>query len=135
MISTLYTLPASSAEHCGLIAEASADFEDDVVSFEPEQVRHHRNHHRLRDRLIETDGNWPIQVSVLLDLDRHELVSRHLGHRPEDSLVQRSLAKLGGDVFRCRPDCRNHLLSLFLKKFPQLYSAAAALRRPACTRA
>jgi hypothetical protein len=44
-------------------------------------------------------------------------VSRHLGHCPEDSLVQRSLAKLGGDVFGYRPDCRNHLLSLFLKKF------------------
>ena len=51
-----------------------------------------------------------------MDLDRHELVSGHLGHCHEDSLVQRSLAKLGGDVFGYRPDGRNHLSSLFLKK-------------------
>jgi hypothetical protein len=50
-------------------------------------------------------------------LDRHKFVSWHRGHRPEDSLVQRRLAKLVGHVFGYRPDCRNHLLSLFLKKF------------------
>src|SRR5262249_42081329 len=104
-------------EHCGLIAEAGADFENHVVRLELEQIRHHRNHHGLRDRLIETDGNWPVQVSVLLNLDRHKLVSRHLGHCPEDSLVERGLAKLVGYVFGYRPDCRNHLSSLFLKKF------------------
>ena len=42
-------------EHCGLIAEASANLEDHVVRFELEQVRHYRNHERLRDRLIKTD--------------------------------------------------------------------------------
>jgi hypothetical protein len=52
-----------------------------------------------------------------MDLDRHKLVSRHLGHCPEDSLVQRGLANLGGHVFGHRPDCRNHLSSLFVKKF------------------
>jgi hypothetical protein len=52
-----------------------------------------------------------------LDLDRHKLVSRHLGHCSEDSLVQCGLAKLGGHVIGYRPDCRNHLSSLFLKKF------------------
>jgi hypothetical protein len=31
-------------EHCGLITEAGADFEDHVVRLEFEQVRHHRNH-------------------------------------------------------------------------------------------
>src|SRR6266550_7954638 len=92
--------PASQlGEHCGLVAEASADLEDNVVRLELEQVRHHRNHQRLRDRLIETNRNWPVQVSVRLDLNRHKLVARHLGHCLEDSLVQRGLAKLGGDVF------------------------------------
>src|SRR6516225_9549264 len=104
MISTLYTLPANSA-----ITEAGADFENHVVRL--------RNHQRLRDRLIETNRNWPVQVSVCLDLDRHKLVSRHLGHRPEDSLVQRGLANLGGHVFGNQHDCRNHLSSLFVKKF------------------
>jgi len=57
-------------------------------------VRHHCNHERLRDRLIEADRQWPVQVSVWLDLDRHELVPRHFGHRPEDAIVQRGLANL-----------------------------------------
>src|SRR6516165_7622511 len=104
-------------EHCGLIAEAGTDFENHVVRLELKQVSHHRNHKRLRDRLIETNRNWPVQVSVRLDLDRHKLVSRHLGHRSEDSLVQRHLANLGGHVFGYGPDCHNHLSSLFLKKF------------------
>src|SRR5262249_5795777 len=64
-----------------------------------------------------TDRNRPVQVSVLLDLDRHKLLTRHLGHRPEDSLVQPGLANLGGHVFGYHLDCRNHLSSLFLKKF------------------
>ena len=37
--------------------EAGADFENHVVRLEFEQIRHHRNHQALRDRLIETDGN------------------------------------------------------------------------------
>src|SRR5262245_11440809 len=102
-------------EHCGLIAETGADFEDHVAWFELEQVRHHRNHQRLRDRLIETDRNWPVQVSVRLDLERHKLVSRHLSHCPEDSLVQRSLANLGAHVVGYRLNCRNHVPSLFLE--------------------
>ena len=53
---------------------------------------------------------------MCLDLDRHKLVSRHLGHRHQDSLVQPDLANLGGHVFGNRPDCRDHLSSLFLKK-------------------
>src|SRR5262249_34825082 len=104
-------------EHCGLIAKAGADFEDHVIWFELEQVRHHRNHQRLRDRLIETDRNWPVLVSVLLDLNGHELVSRYLSHCPEDSLVQRGLASLGGNVAAHRPNCRKHVPSLFLEIF------------------
>src|SRR5262245_32333206 len=94
-----------------------ADFEHRVVWFELEQVRHHRNHQRLRDRLIETDRNWPVQVSVLLDLEGHELVSRYLSHCPEDSLVQRGLASLGGHVGVYRPNRRKHVSSLFLEIF------------------
>jgi hypothetical protein len=104
-------------EHCGLIAQAGADFEDRVVWFELEQVRHHRNHQWLRDRLIETDRNWPVQVSVLLDLEGHKLVSRNLGHCSEDSLVQRGLASLGGHVGAYRPNRRKHFSSLFLEIF------------------
>ena len=117
MISTLYTLPASSASTAALITEAGADFENHVVRLEFKQIGHHRNHHRLRDRLIETDWNWPVQVSVLLDLDRHKLVSRRLRHCHKDSLVERGFANLGGDVVGHRPDCRDHLSTLFLKKF------------------
>jgi hypothetical protein len=52
-----------------------------------------------------------------MDLDRHKLVSRHLGHCIENSFVQRGLANLRGHVFGHRPDRRNHLSSLFVKKF------------------
>jgi hypothetical protein len=103
-------------------------FENHVVRLELEQVRHHRNHQRLRDRLIETDRDWPVQVSVRLDLDRHELVSRHLGHCLEDSLVQCGLANLRSNVFGYRPDCRDHFLSLFLKKF-RVHKTPALARR------
>jgi hypothetical protein len=64
------------------VAKAGADFEDNVVGFELEQVRHHRNHQRLRDCLIEADRQRPCQVSVLLNLDRHKLVPRDLGQVP-----------------------------------------------------
>src|SRR5262249_12347763 len=113
-----------------LRGEAGGDFENHVVRLELKQVSHHRNHKRLRDRLIETDRNWPIQISVLLDLDRHKLVSRHLGHCSEDSLVQRGLANLGGHVFGYRPDCRNHLSSLFLKK-SRVHKSSMGARRSA----
>jgi hypothetical protein len=33
-----------------------------------------------------------------LDLERHELVPRHFGHRPEDAIVQRGLANLSDKV-------------------------------------
>ena len=115
MISTRVHPARQLGEHCGLIAQAGANFEDHVVRFELEQVRHHRNHERLRDRLIEADRQWPVQVSVWLDLDRHELVPRHFGHCPEDPIVQRGLANLGGKVLRDHSDRRNHLSSLFLK--------------------
>src|SRR5262249_24274900 len=104
-------------EHCGLIAKAGADFEEHVVRFGLEQVRHYRNHQRLRDRLIETDRNWPVQVSARLDLDRHKLVSRHLSHGPKDSLVQPSLTILSGHVVSYHSHCRNHVSSLFLEIF------------------
>jgi hypothetical protein len=78
-----------------LVAQAGADFEDDIVGFELKQVRHHGNHQRLRDGFTEADRQGPVRVSVRLDLGRHKLVSRHLGHCPEDSLVQRGLANLG----------------------------------------
>jgi hypothetical protein len=54
----------------------------------------------------------------------------NLGHCPEDSLVQRSLAKIGGNVLGYRPDCRNHLSSLFLKKFRVHKMPASARRSP-----
>jgi hypothetical protein len=70
-----------------LIAEAGTHFEDHVVGLGLKQVRHHRDDQRLRDRLVEADGQRLIQVSVGLDLNRHKLVPGHLGHRPEDSLI------------------------------------------------
>ena len=44
-----------------------------------------------------------------------------------NTLVRRSLAKLGGDAFGYRPDCRNYLSSLFLKKF-RVHKTPAYLR-------
>jgi hypothetical protein len=42
-------------------------------------------------------------------------MSRHLGHLPEDAIVQRGLANLGNKVLLDHSDRRNHLSSLFLK--------------------
>jgi len=67
------------------------------------------------ERLIEANRQWPVQVGVWLDLDRHELVARHFGHRPEDPIVQRGLANLGDKVLRDQSDRRNHLSSLVLE--------------------
>jgi hypothetical protein len=74
-------------EHRRLVAPAGADFENEIVGLELEEVRHHRNHERLRDRLIKADRQWSIQVSVWLDLEWHELVPRHSGHCCEDPIV------------------------------------------------
>jgi hypothetical protein len=75
-------------EHCGLIAEASADFEDHVVRLELEQVRHQR----LRDCFVETDRQRRVQVSVRVDLDRYELVPRW-GNGPAAAQAARSLQR------------------------------------------
>jgi hypothetical protein len=56
--------------------------------------------------------------------EKTERFEVHLGN----SLVQCGLAKLSGDVFGYRPDCRNHLLSLFLKKF-RVHRTPALARR------
>jgi hypothetical protein len=109
-------------EHRRLIAETGTDFEDHVVGLGLKQVRHHRDDQRLRDRLVEADRQRPVEVSVGLDLDRHKLVPGHLGHRPEDSIVQCGLAKLSDEVVRDLSDRRNHLSPLVLK----IYSAHEA---------
>jgi hypothetical protein len=43
-------------------------------------VGHHRNHERLRDRLIEANRQRPVQVGIVLNLDRHKLVPRDFGY-------------------------------------------------------
>jgi len=63
------------------------------------------------------DRQRHVQVSVRLDLDRHKLVPWDLGHCTEDSLVQRGLADLDGNLVCVRPDRRNQLSSLFLEIF------------------
>jgi hypothetical protein len=86
-----------------LVAQAGADFEDDIVGFELKQVRHHGNHQRLRDGFTEADRQGPVRVSVRLELGRHELMPRDFNHRPDHSLVQRSLADpVGNLVCVCR---------------------------------
>jgi hypothetical protein len=37
-----------------------------IVYLDRLKVRHHRNHQRLRDRFIEADRNWLVQVGVPL---------------------------------------------------------------------
>jgi hypothetical protein len=110
-----YLADPTLGERLRLIAQAGANFEDRIVGSDREEVRHHRNHERLGDRLIEADRQWPVQVGVWLDLDRHELMPRYLSHRTEDPIVQCSFANLGGEVLCDHSDRRNHLSSLSLK--------------------
>jgi hypothetical protein len=42
-----------------LVAQAGADFEDDIVGFELKQVSHHGNDQRLRDGFTEADRQGP----------------------------------------------------------------------------
>jgi hypothetical protein len=67
------------------------------------------------ERLIEANRQWPVQVRVWLDLDRHKLVPRYFGDRPEDPIVQSGLTNLVDKVLRDQSDRRNHLSSLVLK--------------------
>ena len=53
-----------------------------------DRAGHHRNHQRLRDRLIEANRARPVQIGILLDLDRNKLLSRYFGHRLENSVVK-----------------------------------------------
>jgi hypothetical protein len=102
-------------EHCSLVTKAGANFEDNVVGLELKQVRHHRNHQRLRDSLIEANRKRPVKVGILLNLDRDKLVPRDFGYCLENSIVQLAFADLGADVVSNCPDCSNHLSSLFLE--------------------
>jgi hypothetical protein len=52
-----------------------------------------------------------------LDLDRHELVPRDLGHCVEDSIVQGGFADLGSEMFRDHSNRCNHLSALIIEKF------------------
>src|SRR5580704_10104078 len=72
---------------------------------------------RLRDCLVEADRQWPVKVCIGLDLDRHELVPRDLGHCVEDSIVQSGFADLGGEMSRDRSNRCNHLPALIIEKF------------------
>jgi hypothetical protein len=104
-------------EHRRLVAPAGADFEDEIVGLELEEVRHHRDHERLRDCLVEADRQWPVKVRIRLDLDRHELVPRDLGHCVEDSIIQGGFADLGSEMSRDHSDRCNHLSALTIEKF------------------
>jgi hypothetical protein len=101
MISTLCTLLDNSASTA---AWAGADFEHNVVGLEFKQVGHHCNRQRLRDRLIEAYRERPIQVGIMLNLDRHKLVPRDFGQCAKDAPVQRCPANLGGTAAIARPN-------------------------------
>ena len=69
------------------------------------------------DGIVEADRQWPVKVCIGLDLDRHELVPRDLGHCVEDSIVQSGFAHLGGEMSRADSDRCNHLPALTIEKF------------------
>jgi hypothetical protein len=52
-----------------------------------------------------------------LDLDRHELVPRDLGHCVEDSIIQGGFADLGSEMSRDHSDRCNHFSALTIEKF------------------
>ena len=52
-----------------------------------------------------------------LDLDRHELVPRDLGHCVEDSIILGGFADLGSEMSRDHSDRCNHLSALTIEKF------------------
>jgi hypothetical protein len=131
MISTLCTLLDNSASTA---AWAGADFEHNVVGLEFKQVGHHCNRQRLRDRLIEAYRERPIQVGIMLNLDRHKLVPRDFGQCAKDAPVQRCPANLGGTAVGNYFERRNHLSSLLLEKFHAHRDLAVASLPPSAQR-
>jgi hypothetical protein len=68
-----------------------------------------------------------------LDLDRHELVPRDLGHCVEDSIIQGGFADLGSEMSRDRSDRCNRLSALTIEKFyahegPQQHASVSQAR-------
>ena len=104
-------------EDCGLVAEAGADLQHSVLGADIEQIRHQRDDKRLRDRLLETDGKRNVGIGVWLEFDRHELVSRHLGHGRHHAFVERRLADHVAHVKYTGGDFREHMLTEDFKVF------------------
>jgi hypothetical protein len=98
-------------QDCGLVAHAGADLEHRVGGLQIEQIGHHCDDERLRDRLAEADRQRRVFVGVALHLQRHELVARHLGQGLHDARVQRRLAQLRTRINRLRRDEREHALA------------------------
>ena len=76
------------AEEGRLIAETGADLEHHVVRPRLQQIEHHGDHERLRDRLVEADRQRGVLVGVQRERLRDEGVARHPAHGRQHPLVE-----------------------------------------------
>ena len=84
-------------QHRRLIARPGAELERHVVGLRLQQIGHQRDDIGLRDGLAVADGERPVQVAEVLQIGRHEEVTRHPPHRLHHPGVQLRLADpLGG---------------------------------------
>src|SRR5262245_53579912 len=102
-------LASQLREHGGVITQPRADLEDGVAGADVEQVGHQRDNERLRDRLVEADRKRDVGVGIDLQLDRHELVSRHPGHGRHHTFVERGPADHAAHVQRAGGNLRQHV--------------------------
>src|SRR5215472_9460565 len=98
-------------QHGSLIAQAGADLENDVVALDVEQIRHQRHDEWLRDGLVESDRQRHVGVGVGLELDRDEIMARHLAHGLHCGRPKRGFADARAHVDRFRRDLHEHVLA------------------------
>jgi hypothetical protein len=104
-------------QDCGLIAEAGADFEHIVLGAEIKQIRHQADNERLRDRLVESDRQWNVGVSVRVELDWHKLMSRNLAQGRHNPFIKRGLADRVAQLNHPGGNFREHLPTQDLEVF------------------
>jgi hypothetical protein len=95
----------------GLISGAGADLEHYVIGFELEQIGHQSDDVRLRDRLLETDGQGAVEIGVRLKLDGDELVARYAGDDFHHLAAEHGAAGVGGGRRGLLGDLLHHLLA------------------------
>jgi len=76
-----------------------------------EEVRHERHHERLRDCLVESDGEWRVFVGSRSDRRRNEQMPWDVAHNRQHPLIQLRFSDLVACQFAVYANHADHVSS------------------------